>query len=117
MTTATKSPIAAQMTEQELLDNVIELGHLFGWRIAHFRPAMTKRGWRTPVSADGRGFPDLVLARDRVLFVELKSHRGSVGEHQADWHTALDGADAEVHVWRPEQWTDGTIETELRRKS
>ena len=47
------------MSERELQDAVIQLARLLGWRVAHFRPAMTTRGWRTPVSADGAGFPDL----------------------------------------------------------
>jgi hypothetical protein len=105
------------MTEAELLDNVIALGHLFGWKIAHFRPALTKHGWRTPVSADGKGFPDLVLTRDRVVFAELKSHRGSLADEQVDWQHALVSAGAEYHVWRPDDWLDGSIEAVLRSRS
>jgi hypothetical protein len=106
----------ASMTEQQLLDNVIELGHLFGWRIAHFRPALTKHGWRTPVSADGQGFPDLVLVRDRVLFVELKAARGRMSPEQLDWAAALVNGSAEYHTWRPIDWLDGTIEAVLRSR-
>jgi hypothetical protein len=79
--------VVATMAEAELLDNVIELAHLFGWRVAHFRPAMTKHGWRTPVSADGKGFVDLVLVRDRTIFVELKSTKGR--SQAASWPPEL----------------------------
>jgi hypothetical protein len=115
MTTATKTPMAAaQMTEQELLDNVIELGHLFGWRIAHFRPAMTKHGWRTAVSADGAGWPDLTLVRgDRIIFVELKSAKGRLSDEQQIWLDALMHV-GKVCCWRPVDWLDGTIELTLR---
>jgi hypothetical protein len=105
---------AVAMAEQELQDNVIELAHLLGWRVAHFRPAMTKDGWRTAVSADGKGFPDLVLVRDRVVFAELKSAKGVLTDEQADWVGALVGAKAECHLWKPVDWTDGTIERVLR---
>jgi VRR-NUC domain len=106
----------ASMTEQELLDNVLEMARLFGWRVAHFRPAMTKHGWRTPVSADGKGFPDLVLVRDRVIFVELKAAKGHMSPEQLDWMAAFSNANAECHVWRPIDWLDGTIETALRSR-
>jgi hypothetical protein len=106
----------AAMTEQELLDNVIELGHLFGWRIAHFRPAMTSKGWRTPVAADGKGFPDLVMTRDRTIFAELKSAKGRLSEEQLDWMAALTNGNAECHVWRPIDWLDGSIEAVLRSR-
>jgi hypothetical protein len=102
------------MSEQMLLDAVIDLGHLFGWRIAHFRPAMTKHGWRTPVAADGKGWPDLTLTRgDRLIFAELKSAKGRLTEEQQEWLRALQNA-AEVHVWRPSDWSDGSIERVLR---
>ena len=106
-----------QMSEQELSDKVIELAHLFGWRIAHFRPAMTKHGWRTPVAADGKGFPDLVMVKDRVVFLELKSTRGSLTDEQVQWQEALTLAGAEHHVVRPQDWVDGSVEALLRRRS
>jgi hypothetical protein len=56
-------------TEREFQRQVIDLARLLGWRCAHFRPGRTARGWRTPVQADGAGFPDLqpVRARDGLL--------------------------------------------------
>jgi hypothetical protein len=103
------------VTEGELQYAVIELAHVLGWKCAHFRPAMNARGeWRTPVQADGKGFPDLVLVRDRVLYRELKSARGTLSVEQQDWLHALKLAGADVDVWRPEQWVDGTIESCLR---
>jgi hypothetical protein len=104
------------MSEQELLDNVVQLGHLFGWRIAHFRPAMTTHGWRTPVAADGKGFPDLVMVRDRVIYAELKSTRGVPSLDQVAWAAALIRAGCEnCYIWRPCDWRDGSIESVLRK--
>jgi VRR-NUC domain len=105
-----------KMSEAELLECVLQTAALFGWRSAHFRPAMTKHGWRTAVSGDGKGWPDLVLVRDRLLFVELKSARGSLSADQKAWRDSLVvAAGCEWHLWRPSDWTDGTIESVLRK--
>jgi hypothetical protein len=83
---------------------VTDLAELYGWSWAHFRPAMTERGWRTPVSGPaGAGFPDLVLVRDRVVFAELKSQSGRLRAEQVLVHADLRAAGAELHVWRPSQ--------------
>ena len=104
------------MTEAELQDAVIDCAHLFGWQVAHFRPARTQQGWRTPVAADGKGFPDLVLVGLRVAFIELKSDKGKISGDQQRWLTALGehSANVDVTVWRPCDWTSGTIESYLR---
>jgi hypothetical protein len=103
------------MTEAQLQQAVIECAHLLGYRVAHFRPARTAKGWRTPVEADGAGWPDLVLVRGpRLLFVELKSSRGSLAPAQVEWKQALEWAGETVYVWRPEDWAGGAVETVLR---
>ena len=103
------------MNEAELQRAVIELARLFRWRVAHFRPALTVNGYRTPVEGDGKGFPDLVLVRaERVVFAELKSDRGKLTDEQDDWLTALSRSVAEVYLWTPANWFDGRIEATLR---
>ena len=111
----TPDPLPA-MTEAELQRCVIRAARLLGYRVAHFRPARTTRGdWRTPVEADGMGFPDLVLAgHGRVLFRELKGNRGTMRPEQARWLDVLRAAGADAGVWRPADWRDGTILSELR---
>lgn len=100
------------MTERELQSAVIECARLLGWRVAHFRPAETSKGWRTPVEADGAGFPDLVMARrGRLLFVELKSEKGKLRPEQVAW---LDALNPLAFVWRPADWLSGTVEHVLR---
>jgi hypothetical protein len=80
-----------------------------------------------------RGWPDLVLVRvrdRRLLFIELKAEGKSPTVRQAEvlemlralvWPPA--GVDpsafrsmprVEVHVWKPAEWHDGTIERALR---
>jgi hypothetical protein len=92
------------VTEAEWQEQVIELAHALGWRVAHFRPARTQHGWRTPVAGDGAGFPDLLLVRGaRVIVAELK--REGPGHEptpeQVAWLDAFGAADIEAHIWRP----------------
>jgi hypothetical protein len=89
-----------ELTEAVFQAHVIEVARMLHWRIAHFRPAMTKHGWRTPVQGD-KGFPDLVLVRDRVIFAELKSETSKPTPEQNGWLAALCNAGAEVYLWRP----------------
>ena len=103
------------MTEAQLQDVAIELARVLGWRVAHFRPARTEKGYRTPVSADGAGFVDLVLVgRGRVLFRELKSSIGRLSHAQRLWGVALRGAGADYDIWTPEDWISGRIEKALQ---
>ncbi len=87
--------------EKDWQRQVIELARLLGWRVAHFRPAQTKHGWRTAVAADGEGYPDLTLVRERTVWLELKRESGKPTEAQAAWLRDLHAAGAEVYLARP----------------
>lgn len=102
-TTPTIGPaVELTMTEAELQAQVLELARTFGWRAAHFRPALTRHGWRTAVTADGAGFVDLVLVgHGRVIFVELKSSTGKLTPEQELWRDALLTAGADWQLWSP----------------
>ncbi len=102
------------MTERELQDWIAATARLLGWRIFHARVARTAQGWRTAVSYDGAGFPDLCLVRDRVVFAEIKVDRGRLRPEQVVWLDVLREAGQEVYVWRPDDWTSGAIEDVLR---
>lgn len=103
-------------TEAGFTRAVLELAKLHGWRTAHFRPAMTAKGWRTPVQGDGSGFPDLVLVRGcRLIFAELKSANGKVAPAQTEWLLALWHAGAECYIWRPDHWPDIVAKLESER--
>ena len=98
------------MSEDALQTHVISAARTFGWRVVHFRPARTDKGWRTAYTGDS-GFPDLVLARNgRVLCVELKSHRGRPDENQKLWAQEMGES---YRLWRPLDWLTGVIEKEL----
>lgn len=93
------------MSESEFLTQVLQLCRLQGWRVAHFRPGRTAKGWRTPCQADAKGWPDLVLVKGkRVLFVELKSDKGRLAPEQMLWQDALSRAGQAVLIWRPKMW-------------
>jgi len=101
---------AHELSEDELQARILQAARLYGWRAAHFRPARTAKGWRTPMSGDP-GFPDLVLARDGVVIVaELKSRRGQTSPDQDLW---LDELGDHAVLWRPGDWP--AIQNELRR--
>ena len=93
---------------------VIEYAQLNGWAVAHFRPARTKTGWRTAVSADGKGFPDLVLVRERIIWAELKRDGEDLRPDQVKWRDWLLATGAEWYKWEPSDWTE--IEATLQRR-
>ena len=98
------------LSEADLQRCVIDLAQSLGWRVVHFRPAETKKGWRTAIQGDA-GFVDLVLAKDgQVLLVELKSATGTLDDEQKAWGRAIG---ATWHLWRPMDWYDGTIDRAL----
>lgn len=88
--------------EEAWQDQVVELARLTGWICAHFRPAASGQGFRTPVKYDGQGYPDLTMCRPgEFMVVECKSDVGRVSPDQQRWLDALACAGVEVHVWRP----------------
>jgi hypothetical protein len=93
------------MTERQLQDAVIELAEMLKWLVYHTYDSRRSNP----------GFPDLVMVRGgRLLFVELKSAKGKLRPEQHVWLNALDTCGAEVYTWRPDDWTDGSIEACLR---
>ncbi len=95
-----------KVSEEQFMKQIIELAHYCGWRIAHFRPSLSQSGkWHTAVQADGKGFPDLVMVRDKVIFAEVKSDKGKLSVDQKEWLVNL-GRVAETYIWKPENWNE-----------
>jgi hypothetical protein len=96
--------------ESDFMKQIIELGHLYGWQIAHFRPAWSKDGKRcmTAVSADGKGFPDLCMVkRCRLIFAELKAGKGRLSPEQQGWIDNLTNSmRCECYIWKPENFDE-----------
>jgi hypothetical protein len=102
--TAKQAKVPPKQTEESFLRQVLELAKLYGWHTAHFRSARTSKGWRTAVQGDGKGFVDVVLVRERVIFVEIKNDRGNRSAEQLWWAQWLDRAKAEYYCWKPSDW-------------
>lgn len=101
-------------SEAELQFAVMEAAGLLGWKRVHFRPAMTKHGWRTALEGDA-GWPDCVMVRGGTLLaVELKAGTRKPTPAQQAWLAAI----AAVPGCRACVWTTRTpwrdIETALR---
>jgi hypothetical protein len=103
-----------KMNGGELQAKVIELAGFNGWRIAHFRSVKTSvRGggfrYMTPVAADGKGFPDLLLVnpeRHVLMFREMKGPYEPLSPEQQNWGDWLTEAGQDWDVWRPKHWPD-----------
>ena len=96
--------LANRMSESDFQGWVIDVAHLYGWRVMHSRPARRADGsWRTAIAGDV-GFPDCVFAhpiRGLFLVAELKSQKGRVTLEQGVWLEALQVAGVRAEVWRP----------------
>lgn len=116
MTTEARRIMAGLMTEQQLLDAVIERAHQFGWLVDHPRPAQNRRGqWSTPMQGDP-GRPDLLLVHPvhcRTIFAELKTETGKPTPEQLIWLMALMASGVKAYTWRPLDWHSGAIDRVL----
>ena len=96
-----------ELPEAAWQEQVISLARQFHWRVAHFRAGRTSRGqWRTPVQADGAGFPDLMLCDRRIIYAELKADKGKITPDQVEWLAAIRSAGGEAYLWRPADLED-----------
>lgn len=111
-----------QQPEAAFRDQIVQYAHLTGWRVAWFRPVAVRRGdgsfyHETPVGADGKGWPDLVLVRPpRIVFAELKDGYKQPTEDQQIWLRLLldcGGSDVTAACWRAKDWPE--IERTLAR--
>lgn len=79
------------MDETQFRAELLKLAGMLGW-LCYF----TYRSKRSP-----KGYPDLTLCRERVIFAELKSDTGRHRYDQKRWLEALRKAKQEVYTWRP----------------
>jgi len=88
----------ADLTEKEWSDQLVGtagkpgLARTLGWGPCYH--TLRSKG-------SASGFPDWVLVRERVVYLELKTETGKVSEAQTEWIRVLYEADAEVWVVRP----------------
>jgi hypothetical protein len=109
MLSAPAIKIPLTISEDGFQAAIIDLALFYGWRVCHFRPARTAKGWRTSIIGH-KGFPDLVLARHgRVITAELKRQKAKVEPEQLVW---LHHLGEHARTWRPSDWPE--IAKELR---
>jgi len=100
-----------KLTEARFQGMVVKLAMLRGFLVFHPRKALARSGrWLTALQGH-KGFPDLVLARDKILFVELKTDEGRLTAEQKRWREVILNAGGEYRLWRPCCWQ--AIEKEL----
>jgi hypothetical protein len=81
-----------ELSEREWQQQVVQLAQQTGWRKA-FHVYDSRRSHS--------GWPDLVLLRERLVLIELKTERGKLSDAQRDWLNALRKAGVEAYVARP----------------
>lgn len=92
------------MTERAFQRQVLAYLALCRWQYIHQRPARTAKGWRTAIEGH-MGFPDIVAVRGpRLVFIELKVGKNKPTPEQEHWLDLLRQTQAEVYLWRPEDW-------------
>jgi len=101
-TTPGRRQLLRAVTEAEFQRWVEAVAERNGWCTYHVRRSddvsTGVHTLRNSDHLDSHGFPDLVLARDKVvLFRELKTDTGVVSRHQKHWGRVLPDWD----VWRP----------------
>lgn len=80
---------------------VVATARANGW-LVRIMDQRGRPGWRG--QASDKGWPDLLLVRDRVVWLELKARDGTLREDQKVVLAALQAAAAEVYVVDPSSW-------------
>lgn len=95
------------MTEDRFRSQVVKVARSLEWKAMFIGRARGGKAWVTQMGADGRGWPDLTLVRERVIFVELKTDANyHVSEEERRWLEWLKLAGQEVYLWRPRMWPE-----------
>jgi len=99
-----------ETSETEFEEQIVAVARSLGWSVIGVRRNVAVQRADgsvfhcTPWLYDGEGCPDLVLVRDRIVFMELKSESGRMRPKQEAWFHRLKNAGAEVYIMRPSDW-------------
>lgn len=81
----------ADLTEKQWQAQVVQLFRQLNWKGYHTHDSRRSQP----------GFPDIVLVRERVVYLELKREKGKLTAKQREWLLALLNTGAEAYVARP----------------
>jgi hypothetical protein len=112
--------IERDVTGGELQAGIEQLAEMLGWWWVHFRPAKTKKGWRTPVEGPlGEGWPDLFLAHPinrRILAIECKREIDDpVTPAQELVHSVFEASGIRIYTARPSSLREPIQTSEVYR--
>lgn len=85
---------SADEPEDAFQARIIRLASTHAWLAYH-----THDSRRSPA-----GFPDVVLVRETVLWIECKTRTGKLTHAQEVWLAMLTRAGQECYIWRPGDW-------------
>lgn len=91
-----RAALDAVMSEAEFQRQVVELAERLGWAVWHDNDPRR----------NAAGFPDLLLVRERVVWMEVKRDGEGLRPAQAAFHARLKAAGAEVYVVSPRLWAE-----------
>lgn len=97
-------PVLAAQSEKQFQEQVITTARQRGWHVVHFNDSRRETKNGLVGDSDARGWPDLTLIRDRVLFRELKKVGGKLTVAQLEMLERLKGAGEDAGVWTPLDW-------------
>ena len=86
----------ADVREKDVQAAIVDIARLLHWRSYHTFDSRKSEA----------GFPDLVLVRERVIYVEVKRSGQRPRPEQVEWLNALAAAGAEVYVWTEDDYDE-----------
>ncbi len=89
--TASAPKLAETVTEKQFMQAVTAEAKRLGWKVFHVHDSRRSES----------GWPDLAMVRERLVLAELKTATGQLSAAQQTWIEALQRADVEVHIWKP----------------
>lgn len=95
-----------ELTERQWQAQVLEAARVLEWLIYHTYDSRRSEP----------GFPDLMLLKGtRLVVAEVKTQKGRLNFAQEVWLEAFRATNAEVYVWRPDDWPE--VERVLKGES
>jgi hypothetical protein len=104
-----KPPPLDKQSEKQFQQTVIEFLQLHGWKVAHFAAARTKKGWRTPARANGKGWLDIYALHPVnrwKLVAELKVEPNVLTDEQKEWKAWHELCGTPAYSWYPHEWAE-----------